>query len=325
MTKLEIQKNPRLGTVGGQAVIEGIMMKSADCYSIAVRDASGTVSVIKAPFIAFGNRYKPLSLPIIRGIVNFFQMLHLGNKALAVSTEAAETESEESKFDKWLSLHFNDSIPKLIMSLGTVLGAGLGIVLFSFLPTFLTATIDNIPGISLGFLKNILEGLLRIGIFLLYLILVSSMKEMRRVFEYHGAEHKTIFCYEAHEELTPENIRKYKRFHPRCGTSFLFVMLLLSILLYSLPLFPWNSVSLRVLLKVACFPILAGLGYEFIRYAGRHDNLVTRILSAPGLWIQRITTKEPDFDQIEVAITALKSALSPESRQEAAPVPLPER
>lgn len=314
MTKTEILRDKRLCTVGGQAVIEGIMMKSKGCYSVAVRGASGSILVTKAPFFTLGERYKPLALPVVRGIVNFFQMLRLGNKALAISVEAAETEDEESKFDQWLSRHFNDSVTKLIMPLSTVLGIGLGIALFSFLPAFLTVTIDNLPGITMGFFKNILEGLLRIVIFLIYLIMISSMKDMRRIFEYHGAEHKTIFCYEAHEDMTPENIQKFKRFHPRCGTSFLFVMLILSIFLFSLPIFPWNSIPLRVLLKVACFPILVGLGYEFIHYAGKHDNQVVRILSAPGLWLQRITTKEPDLAQIEVAVTALKNALPPETQ-----------
>lgn len=312
MTRVEMKKNNRLGTVGGQAVIEGIMMKSADCYSVAVRDANGVISVIKAPFIALGEKYKPLSFPIVRGVVNFFQMLRLGNKALAVSVEAVEVAGEESKFDRWLSNHFGESVTKLIMPLSAALGIVLSIFLFSFLPAFLTITIDNISGGSMGFFKNLLEGLLRIGVFLIYLVFISSMKDMRRVFEYHGAEHKTIFCYEAHEDLTPENVQNYKRFHPRCGTSFLFVMMFLGIFLFSMPIFPWGNIPLRVLLKVACFPILAGLGYEFVRYAGRHDNLLVRILSAPGLWMQRITTKEPDLKQIEVAIAALKNTLSPE-------------
>lgn len=315
MTKVEVHSNKRLGSVGGQAVIEGIMMKSADCYSIAIRDANGIISVIKAPFMALGERYKPLSLPFLRGIVNFFQMLRLGNKALAISVEAAEVTSEESKFDRWLSRHFSESIAKLIMPLSAMLGVGLSVVLFSALPAFLTLTIDNIAGSSMGFFKNVLEGLLRIGIFLIYLMVISSIKDMRRIFEYHGAEHKTIICYEAHEDLIPENVRKFKRFHPRCGTSFLFVMMFLGIFLFSMPVFPWGNIPLRILLKVACFPILAGLGYEFVRYAGRHDNLAVRVLSAPGLWMQRMTTKEPDIKQIEVAIAALKNTLSPELRQ----------
>lgn len=324
MSREKMQRNSRLGTVGGQAVIEGVMMKSADRYSVAVRNAEGKISTTKAPFVALEKKYKPFSYPVIRGIVNFIQMLHMGNKALAVSTETIGIETEDSKFDKWLSKHFNGSITKLIMPLSTVLGVGIGIILFSFLPTFLTVAIDNIEGISMGFSKNILEGVFRIGIFLGYLTLVSSMKSIRRVFEYHGAEHKTIFCYEAHEDLIPENVRKFKRFHPRCGTSFLFVLLLLSIAFFSLPIFPWSSIPLRVLMKVTCFPILTGLGYELIRYVGKHNNIAVRILSAPGLWIQRITTKEPDLEQIEVAIAALKSALSPEPRQVTAQGSVPE-
>jgi len=246
-------------------------------------------------------------------MVNFFQMLRLGNKALAVSIEAAELPEEESKFEKWLALHCGESISKLIMPLSTILGFGLSIALFSVLPAFLAITIEKMVGVSIGAFKNVLEGVVRISIFFIYLLGISLIKDMRRVFEYHGAEHKTIFCYEAKKPLIPENIQTFKRFHPRCGTSFLFVMMLLGIALFSLPLFPWSNLFLRVTLKLAFFPVLAGLGYEFIRYAGKHDNRLTRILSAPGLWMQRITTREPDRAQIEVAIAALQSTLKLEA------------
>jgi len=307
------KKTSRLGTVGGQAVIEGVMMKSADTYSIAIRNADGLISVIRAPFEALGERHQILRLPIVRGMVNFFQMLRLGNKALTVSIEVAELPEEESKFEKWLALHCGESISKLIMPLSTILGFGLSIALFSALPAFLAITIEKEVGVSIGAFKNVLEGIMRIGIFFIYLLVISLIKDMRRVFEYHGAEHKTIFCYEAKKPLTPENVQTFKRFHPRCGTSFLFVMMLLGIALFSLPLFPWSNLFLRVTLKLAFFPVLAGLGYEFIRYAGKHDNRLTRIVSAPGLWMQRITTREPDRAQVEVAIAALQSTLKLEA------------
>ncbi len=301
----------RLGTVGGQAVMEGVMMKSKTRCSIAVRTEKGNIAVKNSQFIPLSEKYKIFRLPVLRGIVNFFEMMKLSFSTLTTSAEmlGITEEDEETKFEKWLKEKCGKSLFDIIMALSMVLGLALGFGIFFFLPIWITKGVDSLSGGSLGWFKNLVEGLLKIGIFVLYLWLVSFMKDIRRTFEYHGAEHKSIFCYEAGEALTPENVKKYTRFHPRCGTSFMFVMLFLSILIFSLPFVTWDNMLLRMVTKLLLLPVVVGVGYEFIRFAGRHDNAFVRIISAPGLWMQRLTTKEPDESQIEVAIAALKSAL----------------
>lgn len=301
----------RRGTVGGQAVLEGVMMKSRDRYSVAVRLENGDIDVTNEKFVPIRTKYKVLGWPFIRGVVNFVEMMKLSYKTLEISAKAMgiDEEAEESKFEKWLREKFGKGLMDVLMVLSTVIGLVLGLGLFFFLPIVVTKGIDTLSGGNLGWFKNLIEGFIKIGIFVAYLALVSLMKDIRRTFEYHGAEHKSIFCYEAGEELTPENVKKFKRFHPRCGTSFMFVMLLIGILFYSLPIFTWTSSVIRLLTKLIFLPVIVALGYEFIMYAGKHDNLFVKILSQPGLWMQRITTREPDETQIEVAIAALKSAL----------------
>lgn len=316
--KIQEKKNTpacsRLGTVGGQAVLEGVMMKSRDRYSVAVRLENGDIDITNEKYIALKQKYKILGWPIIRGVVNFVEMMKLSYKTLDISARAMgiDDAEEESKFEKWLREKFGKGIMDVIMVVSTVLGLVLGIGLFFFLPILATKGIDALAGGSLGLARNLIEGIIKIGIFVGYIALVSLMKDIRRTFEYHGAEHKSIFCYESGAELTPENAKKFVRFHPRCGTSFLIVMLLISILLYSLPIFTWDNIMLRMLTKIIFLPVLVSLGYEFIMYAGKHDNLLVKILSQPGLWMQRLTTREPDEAQLEVAIAALKSALPQE-------------
>jgi len=313
--------NCRLGKTGGQAVIEGIMMKSPEGCAVSVRLENGDIRTEDIEFKSVKDKSKFFGLPIIRGIVGFIESLMLSYKTLSISAEALGLEEleEESKFEKWMRERFGKGIVDVIMVIAMILGLGLGFGLFFFLPILITKGLDSAAGGSLGWFKNLIEGLIKIAVFMAYLMIVSLMKDIRRTFEYHGAEHKTIFCYENGEELTVENVKKYKRFHPRCGTSFLFVMLLLSILVFSLPIFTWENAALRFVTKLLFMPLVMGLGYEFIRLAGRHDNPVTRILSAPGLWMQRITTREPDDSQIEIAITALKRSVPSEfPRQEEA-------
>lgn len=304
----------KIGTVGGQAVLEGVMMKSRERYSVAVRLADGNIDVTTERFTALKNKYKILGWPIIRGVVNFCEMLALSYKTLEISAHAMGMDEEvsESRFEKWLRAKFGRGIMDAVMVISTILGLALGIGLFFFLPIFITKGIDMLAGGTLGLARNLIEGIVKIGIFVGYIALVSLLPDIRRTFEYHGAEHKSIFCYEKGDELTPENAKKHTRFHPRCGTSFLIVMLLISILLYSLPLFTWDNMLLRMFTKLLFIPVLVSLGYEFIMYAGKHDNLLVRILSQPGLWMQRLTTREPDDAQLEVAIAALKSALPEE-------------
>jgi uncharacterized protein YqhQ len=199
----------------------------------------------------------------------------------------------------------------VVMAISMVLGIAVGIGLFFFLPIWLTKLVDRAAG-GIGWFKNLIEGLIKIVIFIGYIWIISLMPDIRRTFKYHGAEHKSIFCYESGEELTPENTKKFKRFHPRCGTSFIFVMLALSILIYSLPFITWDSTLIRIFSKILLLPVIVGVGFEILMLTGKHNNIITRILSAPGLWMQRLTTREPDLDQIEVAIKALKTALPEE-------------
>lgn len=308
------EKNCRLGVVGGQAVLEGVMMKHKDKCSVAVRKDDGSIVVQDDTFVSVRKKHKFLNIPLLRGVVNMIEMLVLSIKTLDTSARlyGIEEEVEESKFEKWLKKHFGKGIVDFVMLIAMILGIALSVFLFIFLPSFLTKLLDGVTGGNLGMWKNLIEGGLKVVIFICYLLLCLLMKDIRRTFEYHGAEHKSIFCYEAGEELTPENVKKYKRFHPRCGTSFMFVVIIISILVSSLPIVTWDNTLLRFVTKLALLPLIIGLGYEFIMFAGKHDNAVTRILSAPGLLMQRITTREPDLQQIEVAIHALKSSMPDE-------------
>lgn len=320
------EKNCRLGTVGGQAVIEGVMMKNKDEFALAVRMPEGNIRVTKDKCKSVKEKFKFLGLPIIRGVVNMIESLILSMKTLTISADAFGIEEEETKFEIWLREKFGKSILDFVMVIAMILGIALGVGLFFFLPLFISSSLFDKSGEETKWYATLIEGGIKIAIFVGYIWLVSFMKDIRRVFEYHGAEHKTIFCYEAGEELTPENVKKYKRFHPRCGTSFIFVILLLSIVVssvvYSFPIMKSNII-LKFASKLLTLPLTVGIGYEFIRFAGKHDNVITRILSAPGLWMQRITTREPDETQIEVAIASLKCAL-PEEFPDAEEVYKPE-
>lgn len=302
----EKEKNCRLGTVGGQAVLDGVMMKNGDKYSIAVRRQDGSIVVEDGEHVSLRKKNKFFNLPIIRGCVNMVESLVLSTKILnrsAILSGVEEEEARDGKKTNW-ELLFG-----IATAIGLVLGVGLSILLFMFLPQLLTKLIENLVGKDLGLWKNVIEGGAKLLIFIGYLCLVLLMKEIRTTFRYHGAEHKSIFCYEAGEELTPENVKKYKRFHPRCGTSFLFIVIFLGIAISFLPIFNWDNLPLRFLTKLALLPLIVGVSYEAIRFAGMHDNVITKILSAPGLWVQRITTKEPTLEEIEVAIHALKASL----------------
>lgn len=317
----------RLGTVGGQAVLEGVMMKGKSRYAVASRLEDGSIKVVAEDSVSIRKKHKILNIPILRGVVNMVESLMLSYKTLAISADnlGIDEGAPESKFEKWLDEKFGSSILNVVMTVATILGLALGIFLFVFLPSLTTKAVDEATGQNLGWFKNLIEGLMKIGIFIAYLALVSLMKDIRRTFEYHGAEHKSIFCYESGKELTPENAEKCKRFHPRCGTSFMLVILIISILIFSLPFVPWDNVWLRLAVKLPLIPIIIGLGYELLMICGRHDNIITKILSAPGLWLQRITTREPDREQLEVAIAALKAALPdvfPEEAAAAEPVNL---
>lgn len=295
----------RLGSVGGQAVIEGVMMKSKDLVALSVRGTDGNITTEVNPFVSIRSKHKFLNIPILRGIVNFVETMILSFKTLSRSADMLGIEEEESKFEKWLAKKLGKSITAIASAIGMILGLLLAVGLFIFLPRFLTDFIK--PFYDNRILLSFAEGVIKILIFVLYIVLCTLIPDMRRTFQYHGAEHKSIFCHEAELELTVENVKKQSRFHPRCGTSFLFVMMFLGIitsaLIIDLPIY------IHVPLKILFLPVVVGVGYEFIKFAGTHDNIFVRILSAPGLWIQRLTTKEPDEKQIEVAIVSLKASL----------------
>ena len=293
------------------------MMRNGDNYAVGVRRESGEISIAKDTFVSVRKKHKFLDLPIIRGSVNMVESMMLSFRTLETSAEQfgiEETAEEPSKFEKWLEKHFGDKLMNVLMTFAMIVGVCLSLGLFFFLPSFLTSLIDKfIFGETLADgVKTVIEGVMKVFIFIAYLLLTSLMKDIRRTFEYHGAEHKTIFCYEAGEELTPENVKKYKRFHPRCGTSFLFIIIILNILIFSLPIFTWENVIVRFATKLLTLPLVVGVGYEFLRFAGKHPNPVTNFLSIPGMLMQRITTREPDEGQIEVAIHALKAAMPDE-------------
>lgn len=303
----------RLGSTGGQAVLEGVMMKSRDKIAISVRDTKGEIRTEVRNSKPLTSKSAFFRIPFIRGIVGFIDSMMLSFDTLSRSADMLgldETE-EESKFEKWLTKTFGKSIAAIASVIGTVLGLALSIVLFMWLPKFVSNFLvpSELVESNYGFavLKSAVQGIMRIVIFLLYIILVSLIPDIKRTFMYHGAEHKSIFCHESYEELTVENVKKQSRFHPRCGTSFLVVMMVLGILI-SIP-FANLKDGIYLVLKLLTLPVIVGLGYEFIRYAGRHNNLFVRIISAPGLWVQRITTREPTDDMIEVAIRSLKASL----------------
>ena len=304
-------------SVGGQALIEGIMMKGPKGTAMTVRLPSGEIETEFKNTKPWKDKNKFFSLPLIRGIVAFAESMVTGYQYLMESAEKStqgleDDEADMSKFDRWINDHFGEKMMNVLGVISSILGVALALVLFMWLPTFL---VDVITRNQLLKYHPLFEGLIRIVIFVLYMFLVSKMKEIHRVFMYHGAEHKSIFCYEHGLELTVENVKKQGRFHPRCGTSFMFVMILLSILLSSILVLIFPELSqinrfLWILIKLLILPLVMGIGYEFIRYAGKHDNWFVKALSAPGLWMQRITTQEPTDDIVEVGIAALSAVLT---------------
>ena len=292
-------------SIGGQALIEGIMMKAPEKYSIAVRKPDGGIDVQ----VFDNNKVKFGKVPVLRGIMNFFDSLMTGYKCIMHSADISmDGEFEEDAFDRWVKKHFGEKSGEIIAMIAGILGSVLALVLFMVLPTTIAGLLEKV--IPLGSLKTVVEGIAKLAIFVLYLWLVSKMEEIRRVFCYHGAEHKTIACYEAGEELTVENVRRHTRFHPRCGTSFMFIILIVSIVVFSFV--PWKGTVSRALMKVVFLPVVVGISYEILRFTGRHTNACTKLLAAPGLWFQRLTTNEPDDDMIEVAIASV-NALLPET------------
>ena len=311
----------KITSIGGSALIEGIMMRGPKRTTVCVRTGEKEIYSEDINMTTIASKGKFFRLPLIRGITGFIDSMRLSYKSLMLSAdkaiEAGEIEEEEpSKFEKWLDEKFGDTLVKILMVFASILGVALAVGLFFFLPSFLfDLTSKFVPafqgeGELVVLWKSIFEGVLKIVLFLLYIIACSQMTEMKRVFMYHGAEHKTIFCYEDDEELTVENVKKKTRFHPRCGTSFMILMLIVGIVIgLFVPVAPFGIGFLRPVFKILLLPLSCGVGYELIKICGKHDNWFTRIIAAPGLWAQRITTKEPDDKMIEVAIEAIKAVI----------------
>ena len=310
-----MKKNkPFKTSIGGQAVLEGVMMKGPDEMAVAVRKSDGEIIIDKKPVSSVTKKYKFLKLPIIRGVVNFAESMVLGIKTLMFSADLYDLGEDDpsykpSKFDMWLEKHLSkDAVVYVSLVLALLLSVGMFILLPAFITKYVTYYIDN------HIVKSLIEGVIRMVIFVAYIYLASLAKDIRRVFEYHGAEHKTIFCYEKGEELTVENVKKQSRLHPRCGTSFLIEVMIISIIAFSV--ISWDSLFVRICIKLLLLPVIAGIAYEFIKFSGRSNNKCVAILTKPGLWLQKITTREPDDEQIEVAIASMKEVI-PENREDA--------
>ena len=304
-------------TIGGQALIEGILMRGPEKDAIVVRAPEGLVTkVTERKFIK--DKYPILGLPVIRGAATFLSSIVTGVKALMFSADYFPDDADEQpgKLDQWLEKHVPaEKLQNLLVAFSVILSLGLTLVLFMLLPTFIAGLFHA----QSAALHNLIEGVVKVLIFLAYLILCSRQKDVRRVFCYHGAEHKTIFCYEAGLPLTVENARIQPKHHPRCGTSFLFVVIVVSILCSSIVFsyVNWQNLWVRVGMHLLLLIPVVGVTYEFNRFVGRHDNAVTRILSAPGMWLQNFTTNEPDDSMLEVAIKALKLVLPEEQGKDA--------
>lgn len=305
-------------TIGGQALIEGILMRGPQKQAIVVRNQEGGLEVREEELKLIKDKHPILGVPFIRGVFNFLGSLVNGVKALMWSAEfyPEEEEEEPSRFEKWLETRFgSEALMKWIIGVAVAAGIGFSVLLFIILPTLATSALLYFFPDAPMWLRNLLEGVVKLVIFFIYLVLCSRLKDIRRTFQYHGAEHKTIFCYERGLELTVENAREMPRHHPRCGTSFLFVVIVIAVLascvVFALPGIRDVAANplVRILLHLVLLPLIVSVTYELNRFIGRHDNPVTRFLSAPGLWMQNFTTFEPDDSMLEVAIEALNRVL----------------
>ena len=305
-------------SIGGQALIEGILMKSPEKTALCVRLPNGEIDTSYMEEKRLAQKCKIFALPIIRGVVGFAESMIQGYKALMISADKSgftdleeETEAKENKEET--EEKKDNLLLSIIMVVGVVLGLLLAVALFMYLPRILVSGIEWVIGkpITSKLLRSCIEQFVKLTVFVGYVWIVSFMKDIKRVFMYHGAEHKTIFCYEKGLELNVENVKIQKRFHPRCGTSFMILMILISIVFSTIlqVVFPevYTVKWLWVVAKILMIPLICGVGYEVLKICGRYDNIVTRIISAPGMWLQRLTTKEPEEDMIEIAIAALKA------------------
>lgn len=291
--------------VGGQAVIEGVMMQSKKKRAIAVRKSDGEIVVESKKIKSWINDKGIDKIPFIRGSFILIETMIEGVKSTNFSSEFFLEEEEEDKFDIFIKKIFKDKSNNVLIGFSLVLAFVLSIGLFILIPTAIGGIFSKI--VTNNIALNLIEGLVRILILFIYIILISKNRDIERVFQYHGAEHKSIYCYENDLELTVENARKFGRLHPRCGTNFLFIVMITSIILFAF--FGWPTPILRIVMRLICVPIVAGISYEIIRFLGKYNNRLTKIIAYPGLMLQKFTTKEPDDSQLEVALEALKAAL----------------
>lgn len=299
-----MEKHIPKGTLGGQAILEGIMMKGPGGYSTSVRLPDKKIYVKFHKYESYGEKHPVFKIPFIRGVANFIEALMLGMKTLSYSSSFFD-EEEETKTDRLFKDIFKDKAEDVALGITFLFSIVIALALFMFLP----ATIAELLGkwISNRYLLSVIEGLIRLFIFLLYVWLIAQMDDINRLFMYHGAEHKTINCYEDGKDLKPDNVKKYSRYHKRCGTSFIFVVMIVSIIVFMF--ITAEEMWLRFLLRLLLIPVIAGISYEFIRLAGRNDNVVLNVLSKPGMWIQKLTTREPDEEMIQVAIVAVEAVI----------------
>ena len=290
--------------VGGQAVIEGVMMRGSKGVATAIRKEDGEIVTRYEDTSSFSKKYPTLNKPLLRGIFVLIDSLKVGINSLNYSASFFEEEEEESAFEKWLNDKFGGKANNILITLTMILSFVLSIGIFVGIPTAVAGLFSKIgcPPIVL----NLIEAILRIVILITYMWLIAKMEDIKRVFQYHGAEHKTIFCYEAEEELTVENVKKFSRFHPRCGTNFLFLIMFVSILVFTFT--GWGNFIQRLILRVILIPVISGISYEIIKWLGKNNSKLSKIISYPGLKLQELTTREPDDEQIEVAIVALMKA-----------------
>jgi uncharacterized protein YqhQ len=292
-------------SVGGQAVIEGVMMQSKEKRAIAVRKSDGEIVVRKNKIKSWINEKNINKIPFFRGSFVLIETMIEGVKSLNYSSEFFLDEEEEDAFDRFIKRIFKDKANDVIIAISMIIAFVLSIGLFVLIPTAVGGAFSKV--INNDFLLNLIEGVIRICILFGYIVLISKSKDIERVFQYHGAEHKSIYCYENNLELTVENAKKFGRLHPRCGTNFLFIVMFISIVLFSF--FGWPNPVIRVVMRIVGIPIVAGISYEIIRFLGKYNNKFTKIVAYPGMMLQNFTTKEPDDEQLEVAIAALKAVI----------------
>lgn len=302
------QNNKKYTSIGGQALIEGVMMKGGENIAIAIRKPDGTIDV-KMDQSSPIEKWKVAKIPFVRGIFNLIASMTVGVKALTYSAEFFEEDApkaEKGKFEATLDKLFGKNADNVLMGLSVAFALVFAILLFSITPTLLVGFLKNV--IQSRIVLSLLEGVIKIGVFIIYIVVISQMEDIKRVFQYHGAEHKTIHCFESGKPVTVENAREFTRLHPRCGTSFIFFVLIISIIVFSF--ISWESILLRMVFKVALLPVIAGISYEILKLAGRSNHPIVKAISKPGLMMQNLTTRDPDDQQLEVAIAAFTAVLA---------------